>query len=44
MGSCLIQNWNAAGVQMVYLAIIAGLIASARFDRFSVDSLRSGRR
>lgn len=39
-GSCLIQNWGAAGSQMLYLAFFAVLLATLRYDRYSVDGLR----
>ncbi|EIP99117.1 DoxX protein [Opitutaceae bacterium TAV1] len=39
-GVCLIQNWNAAGSQMVYLAFFAGLLATASHDRLSLDAWR----
>lgn len=38
-GVCLVQNWSAAGSQMVYLAIFAALLATVRFDRYSVDGV-----
>ena len=40
-GVCLVQNWNAAGSQMIYLAFFTLLLATVRFDRFSVDGLRA---
>lgn len=36
-GSCLIENWSAAGTQMVYLGFYAVLLAGLQFDAFSVD-------
>ena len=36
-GTCLIQNWPVAGGQLVYLAFFAVLLATRRFDRFSID-------
>jgi len=36
-GVCLVQNWGAAGVQMVYLAFFAGLLATLRHDKWSLD-------
>jgi thiosulfate dehydrogenase [quinone] large subunit len=43
-GVCLIQNWNAAGTQMIYLAFYAVLLATARLDRYSLDQLFAKRR
>lgn len=43
-GTCLLQNWEIAGLQMVYVAFYAGLLATLRYDRFSVDYLLSARR
>lgn len=37
-GVCLIWNWNAAGAQMVYVIFFAGLLATLRYDRYSVDT------
>lgn len=37
-GSCLIENWNAAGTQMVYLAFYAGLLATVKWDAYSLGS------
>jgi thiosulfate dehydrogenase (quinone) large subunit len=42
-GTCLVQNWSVAGLQLGYLAFYAGLLATAACDRFSIDRvLRSG--
>lgn len=41
-GTCLIQNWQAAGIQLVYLAFYCALLATARWDRFSLDGWRRG--
>ena len=42
-GTCLLQNWSVAGLQLGYLAYYAGLLATATCDRFSIDRLlRSG--
>jgi thiosulfate dehydrogenase [quinone] large subunit len=38
-GSGLLQDWQAAGTQLIYAAIISGLIALQRFDGWSVDAL-----
>jgi thiosulfate dehydrogenase (quinone) large subunit len=37
-GAAMIQDWSAAGTQLVYAAIISGLIVLQRFDGWSVDS------
>jgi thiosulfate dehydrogenase [quinone] large subunit len=41
-GTCLIQNWNAAGTQLIYLALYCGLLATARHGGLSVDRWRKG--
>jgi len=41
-GTCLIQNWSAAGDQLIYLAFYAALLALRRHDRWSLDA-RLGR-
>ena len=41
-GSTLIQQWDIASVQMIYVAFYAGLLATVRYDRFSLDGLRHG--
>ena len=41
-GVCLVQNWSAAGVQMVYLAFFAALLATLRHDKWSLDGWRRG--
>lgn len=42
-GVCLIWNWNAAGTQMIYVLFFAGLLATLKYDRFSLDAWRSNR-
>jgi thiosulfate dehydrogenase [quinone] large subunit len=42
-GTCLVQNWSVAGAQLVYLAFFAGLLATRRHDRLSLDAARLGR-
>lgn len=37
-GVCLIWNWNAAGSQMVYVIFFAGLLATLKYDRWSLDA------
>jgi thiosulfate dehydrogenase [quinone] large subunit len=37
-GVCLIWNWGAAGSQLVYVAFFAGLLATLRYDRWSLDA------
>ncbi len=39
-GSCLIENWGAAGIQMTYLGFYAVLLATARHDAWSLDRVR----
>lgn len=39
-GVCLIWNWNAAGSQMLYVVFFAGLLATLKWDRWSVDAFR----
>jgi thiosulfate dehydrogenase [quinone] large subunit len=39
-GSALIQQWEIASVQMIYVAFYSGLLATVRYDRFSLDGLR----
>ena len=36
-GAAMIQDWSAAGTQLVYAAIVSGLIVLQRFDGWSVD-------
>jgi len=38
-GSTLIQQWEVASIQMIYIAFYAALLATASYDRFSVDRL-----
>jgi thiosulfate dehydrogenase [quinone] large subunit len=38
-GSALTQQWDVAGIQLVYVAIYAVLLAAAGFDRYSADQL-----
>lgn len=40
-GTCLLQQWSVASEQLIYMAFYAGLIAYARFNRFSLDTLRN---
>jgi len=39
-GSALIQQWEIASIQLIYVAFYSGLLATARYDRFSLDGLR----
>ena len=41
-GSTLVQQWEIVSVQMVYVAFYVGLLATVRYDRFSLDGLRHG--
>ena len=43
-GSCLIENWSAAGIQMTYLGFYAVLLATVRHDGWSLDAWRASRR
>lgn len=43
-GTCLIQNWNAAGTQLIYLAFYCALLATARHDGLSADRWRNRHR
>ncbi|HRE83802.1 MAG TPA: DoxX family membrane protein [Opitutaceae bacterium] len=36
-GTCLTQNWNAAGTQMVYLGFFALLLGFRRYSALSID-------
>ena len=42
-GTCLLQNWSVAGLQLGYLAFYAGLLATAACDRFSIDRVLRSR-
>jgi thiosulfate dehydrogenase [quinone] large subunit len=39
-GSTLIQQWEIVSVQMITVAFYVGLLATVRYDRFSLDGLR----
>ena len=39
-GSTLIQQWEIVSVQMIDVAFYVGLLATIRYDRFSLDGLR----
>lgn len=39
-GTCLIENWSGAGLQMTYLGFYAVMIATVQHDGCSIDSLR----
>src|SRR5260370_6793924 len=38
-GSALTQQWDVAGIQLVYVAAYTALLATAGFDRYSADQL-----
>ena len=38
-GTCLLQNWSAAGDQLIYAAVYAALLAFINANRFSLDAL-----
>lgn len=41
-GSCLIENWSAAGSQMIYLAYLAGLLVFREgYNQISLDHRKS---
>jgi thiosulfate dehydrogenase [quinone] large subunit len=42
-GTCLLQNWSVAGLQLGYLAFYAAVLASATCDRFSIDGVLRSR-
>jgi thiosulfate dehydrogenase [quinone] large subunit len=39
-GVCLLQKWDLAGLQLSYVAFYAALLATAGWDRYSVDAMR----
>ncbi len=39
-GICLAQNWTVAAEQLVYMLVLAVLLATARHDRYSLDGWR----
>lgn len=43
-GVCLIQKWDVAGSQLVYLAIFSALLATVKHDRLSLDAWRAARK
>jgi thiosulfate dehydrogenase [quinone] large subunit len=38
-GAALAQQWDIAGIQLVYVGIYGALLATAGFDRYSTDQL-----
>jgi thiosulfate dehydrogenase (quinone) large subunit len=42
-GTCLLQNWSIAALQLGYLAFYATLLATASCDRFSIEAALRGR-
>jgi thiosulfate dehydrogenase (quinone) large subunit len=38
-GSTLLQNWDVAGLQLIYAAVYAALLAFLSANRFSIDAL-----
>lgn len=38
-GSSLLQNWDVAGLQLIYAAVYSALLAFFSANRFSVDTL-----
>jgi len=43
-GVSLLEKWDVAGMQLTYLAFYAALLATASWDRFSVDGWLRKRR
>jgi thiosulfate dehydrogenase [quinone] large subunit len=43
-GVGLLQNWNIAALQLSYVAFYAALLATASWDRYSVDGWLRGRK
>ena len=41
LGVCLAQNWTVAAEQLIYLLVFAALLASAQYDRYSIDGWRT---
>lgn len=39
-GSALLQQWEIVSVQMIYIAFYVVLLATVRYDRFSLQGLR----
>ena len=39
-GSAVSQQWEAVSVQLITVAFYTGLLATVRYDRFSLDGLR----
>jgi len=42
-GTCLLQDWNIAGLQLIYSTVYFILIAAVRYNSFSLDGLLSRR-
>jgi thiosulfate dehydrogenase [quinone] large subunit len=42
-GTCLLQNWSVAGLQLGYLAFYVAVLATATCDRFSIDGVLRSR-
>jgi thiosulfate dehydrogenase [quinone] large subunit len=38
-GTCLLQDWNIAGLQLIYSTVYFLLLALLRYNRFSLDKL-----
>jgi thiosulfate dehydrogenase [quinone] large subunit len=39
-GSCLRQDWESAGLQLIYAAIYSALLAFRRENAYSIDATR----
>jgi thiosulfate dehydrogenase [quinone] large subunit len=44
IGTCLAQNWQVAGDQLIYVAIYCALIAFVSHNRWSLDDFRTSSR
>jgi thiosulfate dehydrogenase (quinone) large subunit len=42
-GTCLLENWSVAGLQLGYLAFYVAVLATATCDHFSVDGILRSR-
>jgi thiosulfate dehydrogenase (quinone) large subunit len=43
-GVCLLEKWDIAGLQLTYIGFYAALLATAQYDRYSVDAWRRRRK
>jgi len=40
-GTCLIQQWDIAGIQLIYLLLLSLLLATLQNDGLSIDAMRA---